>query len=459
MVFGNKAPEARVLRVIAVVAHHPVVVHRKGVVCGRHAVDADFFAVDFQRVTLVHLDDAAVERQIVRRERHRGSFLRYPDRAVVVLAPAGCAPLREDFVVGRADVAAHHRHVFELAQFLGRLLRDEHVVARAVARVFADAEILDGILRQRRGDLHQILVLGARHRFLGLAVDPYVAVAHLQRVARDGHAAFDVVFALVHRARDDRVAVVELPAPLFLAEGRLVAPHHVVVGHGLVLQQHRVAGREVEDHHVVAPHLAQSFEPVVGPLDDFGKRFAGLREWHGVVDERERDRRVGHLRSVGHLAYIEVVAHQQRLFHRRGGDDIHLEDEKVHQRSHHRGEYDGVHPFVGGLVRLAPFAQPFVAAAHVALEKFRDVEVEDQRQAQQQPEVARPYDEPQRVERGGQSEAHPLVAKYRSEFVHVHHNAASLLFISSGLPFRRLLCVRRGIRPPPRRPGPACGGS
>ena len=229
----------------------------------------------------------------------------------------------------------------------------------------------------------------------------------------------DVILALVHRAADDGVLLREALASLLLAERLFVAAQHVVVGHGLVFEQYGVARREIEDHHVVAFDPAQSLEPVVGPLDRLGKRFFRLRERHRVVYERERQRRVGHLRAVGHLAHVEVVADQQRLFHRRGGDDVHLEDEDVHQRRHHRGEDDGVDPFVDGLVGLAPLAEAYVVAPHVAVEELRNVEVEDHHQPQQQPEVARPYDEPQRVEQRGEREADPFVTEECLDLSHV----------------------------------------
>ena len=47
-------------------------------------------------------------------------------------------------------------------------------------------------------------------------------------------------------------------------------------------------------------------------------------------------------------------------------DDVHLEDEDVHQRRHHRGEDDGVDPFVDGLVGLAPLAGGCFTLSHNA---------------------------------------------------------------------------------------------
>ena len=215
------------------------------------------------------------------------------------------------------------------------------------------------------------------------------------------------------------------------AERILVAAQHVVIGGVLILQKDGVARREVEDHHVVAFDFAQPLEPVVRPLDGFGERFFGLREGHRVMHERERQRRVGHLRSVGHFAHIEIVADQQRLFHRRSRDDVHLEDEDMHQRSHDRGEDDGVYPFVYGLVDLALLAHTCVVAPDVAVEELRDVEVEDHRQPQQHPEIAGPYDEPERVKQRGEREADPFVAEECLDFSHIRK------FISAGRPSSR----------------------
>ena len=58
MVFRDKAPIARVGGVVAVVTHHPVVVHLKGVAVGGLAVDVDLVALHFQVVQLVCMDDA-----------------------------------------------------------------------------------------------------------------------------------------------------------------------------------------------------------------------------------------------------------------------------------------------------------------------------------------------------------------------------------------------------------------
>ena len=61
MVLGYIAPIARVGGVVAVVAHHPVVVHLEGVAVGQLTVDVDLVAFRLQVVEFVGVDDALVE--------------------------------------------------------------------------------------------------------------------------------------------------------------------------------------------------------------------------------------------------------------------------------------------------------------------------------------------------------------------------------------------------------------
>ena len=52
VVFGDETPEARVGGVVAVVAHHPVVVHLEGIAVGALPVDEDVAAAHFEAVLL-----------------------------------------------------------------------------------------------------------------------------------------------------------------------------------------------------------------------------------------------------------------------------------------------------------------------------------------------------------------------------------------------------------------------
>ena len=64
MILWNKAPEARICRVVAVVAHHKVVVHRKGVGCNLYAINEYFVAIHAQVVSLILIDNSLVEREV-----------------------------------------------------------------------------------------------------------------------------------------------------------------------------------------------------------------------------------------------------------------------------------------------------------------------------------------------------------------------------------------------------------
>ncbi len=72
---------------MAVVAHHPVVVHLEGVAVGRFSVDEDLVALHFQVVEFISMDDALVERQGVEVEFHRHAFFGDIERSEVVDIP------------------------------------------------------------------------------------------------------------------------------------------------------------------------------------------------------------------------------------------------------------------------------------------------------------------------------------------------------------------------------------
>lgn len=117
------------------------------------------------------------------------------------------------------------------------------------------------------------------------------------RVARYSDATFDVVLALVCRTGCHRIVAVEPFASLLFAECRLVLTQDVVICYRLIFEQHRVARREIEHHHVVALDVFQTFQTVVTPFDFFGEGFFCRRERHRVVYERYGERGLRHLRS------------------------------------------------------------------------------------------------------------------------------------------------------------------
>ena len=72
---------------MAVVTHHPVVVHLKGVAVGGLAVDVDLVALPCQVVELVGVNDALLKRYSVDIQLHCNSFLRNIQRPEVVYIP------------------------------------------------------------------------------------------------------------------------------------------------------------------------------------------------------------------------------------------------------------------------------------------------------------------------------------------------------------------------------------
>ena len=89
MIFRHEAPEAGVCRVVAIVAHQPVVIHLEGISVGFLTVDVNLAVLHLKVVAFVGMDAAFVDRQIVQSQVDGFTFLRNPDRAVVVGSPSG----------------------------------------------------------------------------------------------------------------------------------------------------------------------------------------------------------------------------------------------------------------------------------------------------------------------------------------------------------------------------------
>ena len=87
VVFRDKAPITRVGGIVAVVAHHPIVIHLKGVGISWLTIDENLVAFNFQVVKLVGVDDALVERQISGVQSHGDAFLWQHDWSVIVDIP------------------------------------------------------------------------------------------------------------------------------------------------------------------------------------------------------------------------------------------------------------------------------------------------------------------------------------------------------------------------------------
>ena len=68
MVFGYETPEAGVLRVVAVITHHPIIVSFEGVLGYFFAIEVIFSILLFEVVFLIGADDSFVDRIIFRCE-------------------------------------------------------------------------------------------------------------------------------------------------------------------------------------------------------------------------------------------------------------------------------------------------------------------------------------------------------------------------------------------------------
>ena len=140
------------------------------------------------------------------------------------------------------------------------------------------------------------------------------------------------------------------------------------------------------------------------------------------MHQRKRKRRIGHLRAVGNLADIQIIAHQQTFFHRRGGNHVHLENEYMHYRSHHRSEDDCLDPLHYAFIALVAGFELSVVVPYGPVEILRYVPVEDYRKAEQPPHVSRPHHEYEQIRYGNQRETPPARGGYVLEYV-LHHNS------------------------------------
>ena len=96
MVLRHKTPETGVGGVVAVVAHHEVVVHCEGIAGGDLSVNQDIAVFHLQVVTFVVVDDLLVQGDILGRNLHRHAFLRDGERTEEVFIPLVIAVVRED---------------------------------------------------------------------------------------------------------------------------------------------------------------------------------------------------------------------------------------------------------------------------------------------------------------------------------------------------------------------------
>ena len=157
---------------------------------------------------------------------------------------------------------------------------------------------------------------------------------------------------------------------------------------------------------------------MIGPLDPLDKRLFGLRQRHRIVYKRERERRIGHLGTVGHLAHAQIVAHQHALLHRRSRDDIHLEEKDPDERCHDRRKDDCLDPLGGFTVGFVRTFALLVFFPEQAVHPLRDIDIVDHHDSQQKPQIPCPDDEPQQIQKRDDSEPDPPIRPNLLQSIH-----------------------------------------
>ena len=449
VVLGHEAPVARVGRVVAVVAHHPVVVHLEGVARGGLAVDVYASAAHLQVVALVHLDGPLVYGYVVHGEPYGGSALGNPYGAVVVARPA-CVAVEGIYVAG-GGVGGYLRRLHEALlrlEHLQRVGREGHAAALVEHGyvLVGYAELTRQVVGYAAHELQVVHVLHVVGLLVGLAVEVHYAVLYLKRLAGKAHAALHVVLAAVYGAR------VYLAESLSVGVGGdvaaaygvrlvevvalLLARHGVEVGRGAELSVEEllaegvchavvvlrlparlgadgVAGRVVEHHDVVDLDGPEALGTLVLELRPL---YVRLQPYHRerVLGEGHGEGGHGLARAVAHLRHEEVVAREQRLLKRRRRYDVVLEEEYVDEVHGDEREHQRVYPrHHAAHERLAvapPLPAYLLGDVHVVYEGHDD-------EAEQ---ALHPYQE-RSVEHEHYYELGPLLAGVESLFLFVYH--------------------------------------
>ena len=190
---------------MAVVAHHPVIVHLERILVGLLAVDVYLSAAHLQVVALVDADGALVNGYVLHRQAHRSALLRYPYGAIVVPRPAGIGVQRIDVSGNGVGVEGDAFHdVLSPGQRLAGAGCKRHVAVLVKARkVFhAYAEVAHHFVGYRLAQLHVVCVLHIVGFLVGLAVKVDYAVLYLQCLSGQAYAPLHVVLAAVGRSCD-----------------------------------------------------------------------------------------------------------------------------------------------------------------------------------------------------------------------------------------------------------------
>ena len=206
MVFRHETPVAAVCRVMAVVTHHPVVVHLEGVLLRLLTIDKDFTVLDLQVVTLIHLNGMLVDGNIVHRQSYLLTLLRNPDRAVIVSCPMLIAVQRIDlqFVGIRVQPNALYK-VLSTLQYLYGMLRQRQIThgVQTCQVLHRDTQLFHQFLRQRLLQPDIIGILHVLRLLIGLAIEIYDTVLDLQSLSRQSDTTLHVVLPTVGRTCDN----------------------------------------------------------------------------------------------------------------------------------------------------------------------------------------------------------------------------------------------------------------
>ena len=202
MVLRHKTPIAAVCRIVAVVTHHPVVVHLEGVLLRLLTIDKDSPVLDLQVVTLINLDGTLVDGNIIHRQGYLLTFLRNPDGSVIVSRPVLIAIQRIDFQIVGIRIQSDRLHkIFPTLQYLYCTLCQWQITHRVQTRqvLHRDAQFLHQLLRQRLFQPYIIGILHVLRLLIGLTVQVNDMVLDLQRLSRQSNTAFHVVLSTISR--------------------------------------------------------------------------------------------------------------------------------------------------------------------------------------------------------------------------------------------------------------------
>ena len=135
---------------MAVVAHHPVVVHLKGVAVCLLTINIDTSVAHLQVVALIGADGSFIDSDIVEREFERSATLRNPYWAIVVASPPHSTVLRINVRRSVVDVQRHALHQSgHRLQRLQRLVCQRHISAFVQQHyiLFRDIKFLHQLVR------------------------------------------------------------------------------------------------------------------------------------------------------------------------------------------------------------------------------------------------------------------------------------------------------------------------